>query len=94
MESIYIIEYIDGETRITLAILDERSLAETFMSTVPWQNDPKTGTWHMKFVATHYKKEPSGVLEKIEVLETPQTRPKPLLPKIRIPSLKRQYDHL
>jgi hypothetical protein len=81
MESIYIVEYIDDKTRQPVALLDERSLVDAFMSTCSWHSDPILGTWHMTFVATHYKKDPSGVLEKIEVLDythlaPPQRKPK------------------
>lgn len=43
----------------------------------------------MNFLATHYKKEESGILEYVEVLEYSHLRPKPVLPKIRIPDLSR-----
>lgn len=87
--NIYIIEYAEKNTKRPIAILDDRILVDLFFSTAEWKLEPKTGIWSMNFLATHYKKEESGILEYVEVLEYSHLRPKPVLPKIRIPDLSR-----
>jgi len=76
MEHIYIIEYVEDEKKTPIALLEDSKLVDIFMSTRPWENG------QLNFVATHYKKEPCGVLQKIAVLDYSHLRP---LPKIRIP---------
>jgi hypothetical protein len=73
---IYIIEYLDDGKRFPMAILEDSKLVDIFMSTRPWENG------QLNFVATHFKKEECGVLQKIAVLDYSHLRP---LPKIRIP---------
>ena len=76
MEDIYIIEHLDEGKKTPIAILEDIKLVDIFMSTTPWVNG------QLNFVATHYKKEDCGVLQKITVLDYSHLRP---LPKIRIP---------
>jgi hypothetical protein len=82
MEDIYIIEYLEDGKKTSIAILEDIKLVDIFMSTTPWTQNKKTGEAQLNFVATHYKKEPCGVLQRITVLDYSHLRP---LPRIRIP---------
>jgi len=78
---------LDDGKRFPMAILEDIKLVDAFMSTTPWNKDEKTGEPRLNFVATHYIKEPCGVLQRKKVLDYSHMRPKTALPKIRIPRL-------
>ena len=85
MTDIYLIEYSRDNVRYMIAILEERALVNSFMSNVTWRLD-RNGMWCQDFKATHYKKDPTGILQLIGDLDYSKERPPPPpLPRIRIP---------
>jgi hypothetical protein len=86
MTDIYMIEYSNNDSHYLVAMLEDRNLVKSFMTNVTWRIG-KNGDWCQDFKATHYKKDPSGVLQFIGVLDYSQWRPQkpPPLARIRIP---------
>ena len=81
MLDIYIIEYKHGLEKQIVAILEDSKLVEAFLTNMPSESKNR-------FSATHYKKDPSGVLTKVYTHPPPRPPPTmpPLLPLLPLPS--------
>ena len=84
MTDIYTIEYSKDDVRYMIAILEDRALVNSFMTNLPWKVC-RNGDWCLEFKATHYKKDPSGILQLIGVLDYSKERPPQPPLRIRIP---------
>lgn len=78
MKDIYIIEYVQSGKTTPIAILEDIKFVNLFMASF------KENAC-IDFRATHYKKEPCGVLAKIAVLDYSHLCPPSSLPRLRIP---------